>query len=493
LLNWRQIKSFPGVPANTYVSDIHPDRFDENIVYVSFNNHQRDDFKPYLLKSTDKGKSWISIAGNLPENGPVLTIQQDVVKRELLFAGTEFGVFFSIDGGGEWVPLKSGLPSVAVKDMVIQERENDLVIATFGRGFYILDDYTPLRYFDRSILEKEAYIFPVRDAKMYIQTGGKYGQGATLYASDNPEFGAAVTYYLKEAPKSIREQRLEEEKTLFKDKKPIPQPTLEELRAEQNEEPSYLLFTVYDQDKNAVRKITAKPSEGINRITWDLRYDHPGQTVDNVGKFDPFASRRSGMLAMPGTYSIGMHMSVNGMLKEIHDPVELKADVLRITTLPAPSRDELVAFQQKVSRLIIDMTAAEKTAGELLARIRQIRQTLLFMPGAPEELMTRARTMELSLDEVLFTLNGREARASSEELPPGPVPLNERMRAIVYTHWSSTSAVTQTQKDNYQIVSDEYPRLYEKIRNLSEEVISLGKELDQMGAPWTPGRLNFPH
>lgn len=487
--NWRKVMSFPGVPANTYVSDICPDRFDENIVYASFNNHQMDDFKPYLYKSTDKGNTWQSISGNLPDDGPVLSVLQDVVNKDLLFAGTESGVWFSIDGGKEWVQLKSGLPSVAVKDMVIQERENDLVIATFGRGCYILDDMTPLRYFNRSILEQEAYIFPVREAKMFIQTGGKYGQGATLYASENPEFGAMISYYLKDVPKTIREQRTDREKKLFGDKKPIPQPSVEELRAEQNEEPPYLLFTVYDSDGNAIKKITTKPSEGINRITWDLKYDNPYQTAEDMDKFDPFAKRRSGMLAMPGTYSIGLQISVNGVLKKIHDPVDLKAEVLNITTLPAASRDELVAFQKQLSRLIMNMTASEKAATHLLTKVRQIKQTLLYLPAAPEELMTRARESELSLVDLLFDFNGREAPASSEELPPGPVPFNDRLNSMVYTHWSSTSGVTQTQRNNFEIIFGEYPSIRERIEKLDESVRNIETELDRMGAPWTPGRL----
>ncbi|RLD75211.1 MAG: glycosyl hydrolase, partial [Bacteroidetes bacterium] len=227
--NWQQVKSFPGVPEYTYVSDILPDKFDENIVYASFDNHKRDDFKPYILKSNDKGKTWTSISGNLPENGAVHTLEQDNERSELLFAGTEFSVFFSIDGGKIWTQLKSGLPSVAVKDMVIQERETDLVLATFGRGFYILDDYSPLRVLSKELLDSGAYIFPVKDALMYTMTRGRYGQGSTPYFSKNPDFGAVITYYVKEAPKTLKQIRKEEEKKLIKDKKPIPIPGMEEL------------------------------------------------------------------------------------------------------------------------------------------------------------------------------------------------------------------------------------------------------------------------
>lgn len=163
-------------------------------------------------KSTDKGNTWISISNSLPKNGTVHTIEQDFVNPDLLFVGTEFSVFFSVDGGKERVQLKSGIPSVAVRDLTIQRRENDLAVATFGRGFYILDDYTPLRNFKPGILEKNAYIFPVKDALLYIQSGGKYGQGSTYFSAKNPPYGATFTYYLKEGTKTKKQQRKEKEK-----------------------------------------------------------------------------------------------------------------------------------------------------------------------------------------------------------------------------------------------------------------------------------------
>ncbi len=188
--SWSQVKSFPGVPEYTYVSDIQADLFDENVVYATFDNLKRNDFKPYVLKSSDKGKTWVSITGNLPENGSVHSILQDSKQPELLFAGTEFGIFFTIDGGKNWVQLKSGLPTIAVFDIVEQKRESDLVIATFGRGFYILDDISPLRKLSDDLKEKEALIFPVKDALMYVQTSGKSNQGSTYFTADNPDFGA---------------------------------------------------------------------------------------------------------------------------------------------------------------------------------------------------------------------------------------------------------------------------------------------------------------
>jgi photosystem II stability/assembly factor-like uncharacterized protein len=266
---WNQVKSFPGVPEYTTVSDIEADLFNENLVYATFDNLKRDDFKPYVLKSSDKGKTWVSIGGNLPENGSVHTFLQDFKKPELLFAGTEFGIFFTVDNGSNWVQLKSGLPTIAVFDMTAQKRESDLVIATFGRGFYILDDYSPLREVSEDLKDKKAAIFPVKDALMYIQTSGKDNQGSTYFKADNPEFGATFTYYLNEVPKTKKELRKEEEKKLFEAGEPIPQPTWREMELEDKEEKSHLIFTIYDSEDNVVRQLTKAPAKGINRINWD--------------------------------------------------------------------------------------------------------------------------------------------------------------------------------------------------------------------------------
>lgn len=171
--NWTAVKSINGLPDTTYVSDLFASQHNENIVYASFNNHKRADFKPYLFKSSDKGKSWKSIAGNLPNNHQVWTIVEDFVNPNLLFCGTEFALYFSIDGGEKWTKLSSGFPTIAVRDLEIQKRESDLIVGTFGRGIYILDDYSPLRTLNNEVLQKDIYFFPVKDAFMFNQDESK--------------------------------------------------------------------------------------------------------------------------------------------------------------------------------------------------------------------------------------------------------------------------------------------------------------------------------
>ncbi len=488
--NWTRITKFPGVPEYTYVSDILPDRFNENIVYACFDNIKRDDFKPYLLKSTDKGKTWTSIASNLPEKHTVLTIAQDFKDPEILFAGTEFGVFVSLDGGKIWNQLTGNLPTVKVPDIAIQERECDLVVATFGRGIYILDDYSPLRHLKKETREKEAYIFPVKDALMYIEDGGRYGQGSDFFYAPNPPFGATFTYYLKEIPKTLREERKKREAELIKDKKPIPIPTLEELRAEEEQVPPYLLFTISDSKGNIVRKLSAKPSKGTSRITWDLRYMSVWGVRLDDDQFDPFSTGGGGFLAMPGKYAVTMSMVFNGEEKPLAGPVEFNAKVLNNTTLPATDRAELVEFQDKVGELVDAVNAAEKFADELMKRTQYIRQVVQNTPGAPYELMVKASAVEKALQEIDWKMQGQVPAASDEENRPAPPSINHRVGQIIEATWGNSSSPTQTQRDQYALLEEEFPPILDQLRLIAEKDLKeMEAELDKLGAPWTPGRI----
>jgi photosystem II stability/assembly factor-like uncharacterized protein len=489
--SWTKIDKFPGVPANTYVSDILASKFDENIVFASFDNILRDDFKPYVLKSIDKGKTWTSISGNLPEKGTVHSIQQDFIDPELLFVGTEFGCFFTVDGGKIWTQLKSGIPTISVKDIAIQERESDLVLASFGRGFYILDDYSPLRLIDHKFMDSTAYIFPVKDALMYVQKRrGGYGSGSNRYIGENPPFGATFTCYVKEAPKTLKAIRQEKEKDLVKDKKPIPIPSLDELKAEENEVKPYLTFTITDSDGNIIRKLTSDVSEGISRITWNLRY--PGTSPVRVedGKFDPLSMGGDGMYVLPGKYFVSMDQFVRGEVKHLAGPVEFTARPLNNTTLPAADRKELVAFQKKLAELGRVVSGTEDLVYEIRDRIKSDKQAAQRTTGTIQELMNRIVKVEKAVDDILWKFNGQEPKASQEENLPAIPSINDRLNSIVWIHWSSTSAVTQTQRDVYNILKAEFPPVLNEIKSIYEsELPAIEKELEGIGAPWTPGRI----
>ena len=177
-------------PATAFVNDLRADLFDARTVYAALDNHKFGDFKPYLIKSMDAGKSWKSIAGNIPDRTLVWRLVQDHVKKDLLFAATEFGIYFTVDGGSTWVQLKGGVPTISFRDITIQRRENDLVAASFGRGFFILDDLTPLRDLSPQSLQEATLFFPVKDSWLYQPRSVAGDQGASDYRAENPPFGA---------------------------------------------------------------------------------------------------------------------------------------------------------------------------------------------------------------------------------------------------------------------------------------------------------------
>jgi photosystem II stability/assembly factor-like uncharacterized protein len=243
--NWRKIEQFPGVPQWTYVSDVFASPRHADAVFVTLNNWQRGDYAPYIVKSTDRGKTWTNITGNLPAKHDVWAVIQDHVNGNLLFAGTEFGLFVTVDGGTNWLKLKGGMPSIQVRDMTVQRRENDLVLATFGRGFYILDDYSALRDLSATTMGDEARLFPLRDAYAYNQLGmspaGSAGIGplAGLWTAANPPYGAVFTYHVK-----------------------VDLPT-----------DTKLVLTITDESGKQIRRIDLDKTAGLRRIAWNLRGD----------------------------------------------------------------------------------------------------------------------------------------------------------------------------------------------------------------------------
>ena len=451
---------------------------------ATFDNHKRADFKPYVLVSNDHGKSWKSITGDLKEPNVVYSFVQDHIKNDLFFVGTEYGVFFTNNGGEKWIQLKGNLPTQAVRDLDIQKRENDLAIATFGRGFYILDNYSPLRETTEKSLNEENYkLFPVKDALMFTKRSATFsGVGSSYYKADNPSFGATFTYYIKEAPKTLKQQRQEKEKELIKKKEPVYYPSFEDLRKEDDEEKPFLLFTVTDDVGNVVRKLKTKISSGINRFTWDLRYAQT-EPVKKASDENP-----GGFPVMPGKYKVTMSVSIDGLLKEVAGPAEFEAKVLNNVTLPSIDRKELVEFQKKVNDLNRAVNGAIEVSTDLKTKIEILKTAIKQTENAPQSLIDEAKRItdentilyrKLVDDEVLSTRN-----------EPAYPSISARVGEVVYGMWSSTSAPTASYKQNYQIAAEEFKPVLENLKRLVEvDLKNIENEMNRLNAPWTPGRV----
>ena len=309
---WRATDTFPGVPELTTVSKLLASRIDTNVVYAAFNNMLRGDFTPYVLKSADRGRTWTSIRGNLPDRDQVWTLAEDGVNKNILFAGTEHGVYVTLDGGGTWQRLRAGIPSVAVRDIQIQRRETDLVAATFGRGLYIIDDYAPLRALTaRPASTADGTLAPPRPTRVYSESPfERAGFGNGLYSGDNPPFGALLTYTLRDAtPAGTR-----------------------------------TVLVIKDAAGRTINEVNGPGGEGLNRTVWNLRHAADTTTRADAGRggrgggAQPDSSEGApqgrgggrggppppGPLVTPGTYTVQLARRSGSTLTPIGPPQRLQ-------------------------------------------------------------------------------------------------------------------------------------------------------------------------
>ncbi len=536
---WERIESFPGVPDRAYVSCLKASLHDSESVFATFDNHKMGDFKPYLLKSADRGRTWESIAGDLPERNIVYSVALDHERPELLFAGTEFGLFCTLDGGKKWIALKSGLPTIAVRDLEIQRRENDLVLATFGRGIYVLDDYSPLRQASEEAFQQEALLFPVKDALHYVETsrlGSPRGaQGATYFAAPNPPFGATFTYYLKEKVMSRKERRKEAEseadKAVAEAKKkaeeaqakaeaaqtgaeegkpaetqeeagpvqageeaaakaeesaaaeaaPARYPTIDELRAEDRESEPGVILTIRDAAGEVVRRINGPRDKGMHRVSWDLRLAGAGPVA--VG-----GDGGGGPLAPPGEYSVTLSRQADGVVADLAGPESFAVVALDLAGRGDADRAEVTAFRLKARRLQRAASGAVRAAEETAARVQHLKAAFLATPGADPALLARAHAIEQRLKELHAELTGDSTLVDREE--PVPLSITVRIDNVASNQWNSTSPPTQTERDACRHASEALERVLATLRALVEQDIAeLEADLEAAGAPWTPGRI----
>ena len=492
--SWRKIESFPGVGEFAYVRKLEPSRHAPDVVYAAFDRHKMGDFAPYLLKSTDRGRSWKSIASNLPARGTVYVVVEDPVDPELLFAGTEFGLWASQDGGASWFELSGGLPTIQVRDLVVQERESDLVAATFGRGFYILDDLAPLRFAAGRKLDAEATIFPVRPAVAFVpyqQLGyrGKGFQGDAFYAAENPPAGAVFTIHVKEELMPAKKARQKREEELEKEGKTPPYPTLAELRAEAAEEAPAQFLVVRDEAGTIVRRIEAPVEKGIHRVAWDLRYPAPDPArLEPVKIVNAYSSIPQGPMAAPGRFTVSLERRVAGKTTVVAVPEPFEVRALGATGLTAPDRKALERFLRDAAALQRAVLGTSRLVADTKTRIALVQKAIDESAAPTSALADEARRIAERLRALEIRLDGDAAIARRNE--PTPPSLADRAGHIVYAHWSSTSAPTGTSRRQYELASGELAAIVTELRPLVEtELPALEAQLDSVGAPWTTGRV----
>lgn len=471
--SWRKVGVFPEVPHMTYVADLEASRHHPDRVYAVFNNHKAGDFTPYVLRSEDRGETWTDVSGDLPERHVAWALAEDHELEDLLFVGTEFGAYWTLTGGETWHKVR-GLPTIAVRDVEIQRRENDLVMATFGRSFYILDDYELMRQVNDETLKADAHIFPIEDALLYpMRSRGTGSQGQTFYSADNPAYGAVINYHITdELPKSLKEQRREKaksDKTFY--------PTVDELRAEDEEQPDAMRLVIRDSEGRVVTRMDAAGSKGMHRATWDL-------TVEGSG---PVSGGR-GYTAAPGTYNAQVVKIVDGTPTPLGEAREFRVVALDMATLPAEDPAAVAAFKRRVDRLAGAVRSAGRVLDEAQTRLDSIERSIQSSPEAEQAMLEETHRLQERLNELDRRLNGD--RSASRRMYPTEPSINERVRYAQGVQGAIDTAPTGTMRDQYRYAGEAFEAFLADLRAVVEtELPSLESRLDEAGANWTPGRF----
>ncbi|MBS1543369.1 MAG: glycosyl hydrolase [Bacteroidetes bacterium] len=490
--NWRktELGSIPGIPAASFVNDVRADLFDANIVYAALDNHKAGDFSPYPIKSTDRGKTWQSIRGNLPDRTLVWRVVQDHVKKDLIFAATEFGIYFTLNGGARWMKLTGDMPTISFRDVTIQRRENDLVGASFGRGFFVFDDYSVLREVSDQQLQQEATLFPARKAWWYIQRSHlsfdeeKGGLGADHYVAPNPKFGATFTYYLKTSLKTKEAARKDAEQPLRTKNQNIPWPGWDALKAEAQQDAPRIWLTVKDASGAVVRRIEGPMDKGFHRVTWDLRYPAP-ESIGLSNSGYGFGQLRGGMLAAPGTYTVTLSKQVDGVITELSKSVSFVVEPLRKGSLPGSTPQEAAAFWRTYEHSVRNASALQMEMDNTVKRIAAMQKAAAQAKVNPGDLDAQIYKVRMELMELNARLNGDPAKSQ----------IGERSRTVMGTRlfgvsrgiYHSTYGPTETNKRALAIVDGEVKDIQTQLNAIKDKMTGLAKALIEAGAPWVEG------
>jgi photosystem II stability/assembly factor-like uncharacterized protein len=485
--NWRKLElgSIKGIPATAFVNDVRADLFDAATVYAALDNHKYGDYKPYLIKSTNMGKSWTIINGDLPETLLTWRLVQDHVKKDLLFAATEYGIYFTVNGGSKWIKLTGGIPTISFRDIAIQRRENDLIGASFGRGFFVLDDISPLRDFTPSMMNAEATLFSTRKAYWYSQRQGLGGQGDTEYRADNPPFGAVFTYFMPDKLKSLKDVRKAKEKELTKQKASIPFPGWDAIEAENRQEKPSILLTIKDSDGNVVNVVKGTNKTGFNRVAWNLSYaDRSGESLTPPRMGRNFFG--GGIMATPGTYSMTLSKVVDGKVTDLVGAQNFEVVPLGEGALKGASFADMNSFRLEYQAFQQDLKATRNVLATNIKVVDAMGRALGKAEKPTSELVTKLYDTKMQLLDLDKAMNGDDTKGEIGERS-NPTPSDAgRMGRIAL---GNTYGPTANHKAAFSRAVDQLVEIKLAIKKVNNETIpALEKELKAAGAPWIEGQ-----
>ena len=473
---WRRIEvgSLPGMPDRAFVNDIKADFHDRSTVYVALDNHKEGDFAPYLVRSSDMGRSWQSLAGDLPDRHLVWRVVQDHVDPDLLFAATEFGIFVTVDGGGEWIEIDTGLPTISFRDIVIQRDHEDVVAASFGRGIFVLDDYTPLREAAAQGLTAEATLFDTRPALWYIPKEVSEDQGANEWTADNPPYGAVFTYHLRDGYLSREAERRRAEASVAQGAN-VPFPGFDALEAEMREQGPWVQVVVRDASGSVVNRVDGPTSAGIHRVVWDL-------TMASRASVQPGDEGTDGELwALPGSYSATLEVIEEGQARQLSGPMQFDVRPLYESAVARVSPTMIAAFRDDFVEAQSALDAAENLLEEQLETVAALHTALMRATSPDPGLVSRieaARQELLALQERMD-----ESEAMNEVGESGPPTPGDRLNAAE-GGLETTHGPTAQHRLMLEVGLRELAPIGAEIERMAQQVVpALRAAVEAAGAP----------
>ncbi|MDC3242872.1 glycosyl hydrolase, partial [Flavobacteriaceae bacterium] len=479
--NWRKISlsSIKGLPSTPFVNDVRADLFDANIVYAALDNHKNGDYNPYIIKSNDKGRTWSLMNGDLPSKLLIWRLVQDHVKKDLLFAATEFGVYFTSNGGKNWVELEGGMPTIPIRDITIQRRENDLVAGSFGRGIFILDDITPLRNFNKSMMSNPATLFPIKTAHWYRQHSRVGSQGDAEWIGKNPPFGANFTYYMADKIKSKRDIRKSNEK-----KGDAKFPGWDVLEQENREDGPSVVLIIKDSNGDVVNTVQGTNKKGFNRVNWQLNYPNKsGERLKTPGGRRGF--RGGGVMVTPGTYTVTLVKRVNGVNIVLQEPESFSVEPLFDGALPRKSykeidafRDAAFAFQQDLTSTNIELSRSQQIIDAMLRALNKAT-------SPSDVLFKQLNDVKIALLDIDKELHGDPIK---DEIGSRTNPTASDGNSLGWTALGTTYGPTDEHKALLSRVQSQLKKVKTKLFPIVNSTLpELESALNNAGAPWIEG------
>jgi len=469
------VDKLPNVPKTSFVNDIKADLHDINVVYVALDNHKFGDYNPYLYKSINGGKTWKPIVNGLPKGTLVWRIVQDHIDPNLLFLATEYGLYFSNNQGEKWIKFSNGLPTISIRDLAIQKRENDLVLATFGRGFYVLDDYSPLRSLNKGN-SRSFILFDVKEALQYNPIrSGTSSQGASYFTSKNPPYGAVFTYNLPDSYKSIKDERKKKEKELNKLKKDIPFPGWNQLDKEESKNNSKIILEIRNDKGSLIDRIKGTTNKGINRVSWGLSKPLVSALSSKSKNY------QTSIPVKPGNYTVGLIESKNGKLNQVTNDKKFTVKRIRKNVLKNPLEDEIDEFIVKLidfdkeSSLLFDKYDKSKK------KLSNFEQALRYIDEINSDLSSEIQKLNNQKNSIDVLINGNNSKKEIGE-KDNPT-ISQRISIATRSFYGNSYGPTKHHMNSFKIAKEQWESLKPLIEKFINDVESKIQYLENIGSP----------